>query len=529
MELRDYQREAVSAIRNEWNSGHNNTLLVLATGLGKTVVAASVIKGEVDGGGRVLFLAHRDELLKQADNKINKVAALPCSYEKADEHSSNSLAPVTLGSVQTLMRETRLKEFPQDYFSLIVVDEAHHVMADSYQKVVNYFQDTKVLGLTATPSRSDKKNLSKFFESIAYEYSLKQGIRAGYLCPIKAQMIPLQLDISKVEISNGDYAVGQIGSALEPYLNQIALEMLKYCKNRKTVVFLPLVKISQAFCNMLNSYGLKAVEVNGNSSNREEILKDFEEGKYQVLCNSMLLTEGWDSPSVDCIVVLRPTKVRSLYQQMVGRGTRPCEGKSELLLLDFLWMTERHDLCRPASLVAKDEDIENRINAKVEKGEAIDLLDAEEGAEKDVVQEREEALARELAEMRKKKARLVDPIQYAFSIEAEDLASYEPTFAWEMGPATPKQLEYLELHGIYPDEVKNAGLASLLIDKLKNRQIEGLATPKQIRFLENRGFLHVGLWSFDDASRMIDVIAANGWRVPYHIDVATYVPKGVRA
>ena len=192
-------------------------------------------------------------------------------------------------------------------------------------------------------------------------------------------------------------------------------------------------------------------------------------------------------------------------------------------------MTERHDLCRPASLVAKDEDIENRINAKVEKGDAIDLLDAEEGAEKDVVQEREEALARELAEMRKKKARLVDPIQYAFSIEAEDLASYEPTFAWEMGPATPKQLEYLELHGIYPDEVKNAGLASLLIDKLKNRQIEGLATPKQIRFLENRGFLHVGLWSFDDASRMIDVIAANGWRVPYHIDVATYVPKGVRA
>lgn len=529
MELRDYQREAVSAIHNEWNSGHNNTLLVLATGLGKTVVAASVIKDEVDSGGRVLFLAHRDELLKQADNKINKVASLPCSYEKADEHSANSLNPVTLGSVQTLMRESRLREYPENYFSLIVVDEAHHVMADSYQKVVNHFQDTKVLGLTATPSRSDKKNLSKFFESIAYEYSLKQGIRAGYLCPIKAQMIPLQLDISKVEISNGDYAVGQIGSALEPYLNQIALEMLKYCKNRKTVVFLPLVKISQAFCAMLNSYGLKAVEVNGNSSNREEILKDFEEGKYQVLCNSMLLTEGWDSPSVDCIVVLRPTKVRSLYQQMVGRGTRPCEGKSELLLLDFLWMTERHDLCRPASLVAKDEDIEERINSNVAKGDAIDLLDAEETAEKDVVQEREEALARELAEMRKKKARLVDPIQYAFSIEAEDLANYEPTFAWEMGPATPKQIEYLELHGIFPDEVKNAGLASLLIEKLKNRQIEGLATPKQIRFLENRGFLHVGLWSFEDASRMIDVIAANNWRVPYYIDARNYVPKGARA
>ena len=249
-------------------------------------------------------------------------------------------------------------------------------------------------------------------------------------------MIPLELDINQVGISNGDYAVGEIGSALEPYLNQIALEMLKYCTNRKTVVFLPLIKTSQKFCDLLNLHGLRAAEINGNSADREKILSDFEAGEYDVLCNSMLLTEGWDCPAVDCIIVLRPTKVRSLYQQMVGRGMRLAPNKTELLLLDFLWMTERHDLCRPSALISKDEEVARRIDKKMmDKESGIDLLLAEEESEHDIIQEREAALARELATMRKKKQKLVDPIQYAFSIEAEDLANYEPTFAWEMGPA----------------------------------------------------------------------------------------------
>ena len=151
----------------------------------------------------------------------------------------------------------------------------------------------------------------------------------------------------------------------------------------------------------------------------------------------MLLTEGWDCPSVDCIIVLRPTKIRSLYQQMVGRGMRLAPNKNELLLLDFLWMTERHDLCKPSALLSKDAEIAKRINQKMmDKESGIDLLEAEKDAESDVIKEREEALARELAAMKKRKSKLVDPIQYAFSIAAEDLANYEPAFTWEMGPAT---------------------------------------------------------------------------------------------
>lgn len=188
-------------------------------------------------------------------------------------------------------------------------------------------------------------------------------------------------------------------------------------------------------------------------------------------------------------------------------------------------MTERHDLCKPSALIAKDEDVAARIDKKIQDKESgIDLIEAEEESETEIVQEREEALARELETMRRKKQKLVDPIQYAFSIAADDLADYEPTFAWEMAPASSKQLEYLEKHGIYPESVTCAGMASLLIEKLKNRQIEGLATPKQIRFLERYGFLHVGLWMFEAASKMITRISNNNWYLPRGIDPKSYQP-----
>lgn len=525
MQLRPYQERAIEAINNEWNEGHKNTLLVLPTGTGKTVVFSKVVEGRVKDGSRALILAHRGELLEQASSKLKMASGLDSALEKAESTSIGSLLPVTVASVQTLSQERRLMQFPPDYYKTIVVDEAHHCMSDTYQRILKYFESANVLGVTATPDRADQRNLGQFFHSKAYEYSINQAVRDGFLCPVKAQMIPLELNITNVGISNGDYAVGEVGSALEPYLNQIALEMLNYCKGRKTVVFLPLVKTSQKFCELLNVHGLRAVEVNGNSKDREEILKDFEDGEYDVLCNSMLLTEGWDCPSVDCVVVLRPTKVRSLYQQMVGRGMRLAPNKTELLLLDFLWMTEKHNLCRPSALISKNEDIAKRIDKKVLNSEyGIDLLEAEDEAELDAIKEREDALARELEAMRKKKRTLVDPIQYAFSISAEDLANYEPTFAWEMAPATPKQLEYLEKHGIFPESVTNCGMASLLIEKLKDRQIEGLATPKQIRLLERYGFMHVGLWLFESASKMITRIANNNWFLPRGIDAKTYQP-----
>ena len=303
--------------------------------------------------------------------------------------------------------------------------------------------------------------------------------------------------------------------------------MAKYCKDRKTVVFLPLVKTSQKFRDILNERGFKAAEVNGESKDRAEVLEDFEKGRYNVLCNSMLLTEGWDCPSVDCVVVLRPTKVRALYSQMVGRGTRLFPGKDELLLLDFLWHTERHELCRPAHLICESPEVTKKMveNMEEETGVVLDLEAMEAKSAEDVVAEREEALAKQLAEMRKRKRKLVDPLQFEMSIHAEDLSSYVPTFGYEMAPPSEKQLKALEKYGIFTDEVGNAGKANLLLDRLNKRRNEGLSTPKQIRFLESRGFRNVGMWNFESARNMIDRIAANGWRIPHGIRASEYLPN----
>lgn len=524
-ELRPYQAEAKQAILAAWDEGYRKTLLVLPTGCGKTVVFSSVTENQVNKGHRVLIMAHRGELLNQAAGKLKEASGLDSVLEKAESTSLGSFLPVTVGSVQSLAQEKRLARFPNNYFQDIIVDEAHHCLSDSYKRVLDHFPDANILGVTATPDRGDMKNLGEFFDSKAYEYSMTEAIREGYLCPIKAQMIPLELDIADVGISSGDFSAGEIGNALEPYLHQIAAEMVNYCQGRKTVVFLPLIATSQKFCVMLNDAGLRAAEVNGNSDDRSEVLADFEAGKYDVLCNSMLLTEGWDCPSVDCIVVLRPTKIRSLYQQMVGRGMRLSPGKTELLLLDFLWMTERHDLCRPSALISKDEAIAKKIDERmVEDADGFDLIEAEEQAERDILAERESVLAKQLAEMRGKKRKLVDPLQYALSIAAEDLTNYVPTFAWEMAPPSEKQIAFLERRGIFAGSVRNAGLASLLIDRLQRRQQMGLATPKQIRCLERYGFRQVGTWAFEDASSLISRLAENSWRVPYGMTPALYRP-----
>ena len=528
MELRPYQAEAKAAVFEQWDKGSLKTLLVLPTGCGKTIVFAKVAEDCVRQGYRVLILAHRGELLEQAADKIKKSTNLGCATEKAEQTCLGSWFRITVGSVQSMQREKRLSQFSEDYFNVIIIDEAHHCISDGYQKVLQHFPSAKVLGVTATPDRGDMRNLGEFFESLAYEYTLPKAIREGYLSPIKAMTIPLQLDLSGVSIQSGDFKAGDIATALDPYLHQIADEMMKYCRDRKTVVFLPLVKTSQKFKEILNEKGFKAAEVNGESKDRTEVLKAFDKGEYNVLCNSMLLTEGWDCPSVDCVIVLRPTKVRSLYSQMVGRGTRLCEGKSYLLLLDFLWHTERHELCHPADLICEKKEVARKMTENLEEtaGCPMDLEEAERKASEDVIAEREESLAKQLQEMRTRKKKLVDPLQFEMSIQAEDLSGYVPAFGWEMAPPSDNQKQELEKRGILPDEIDNAGKANLILDRLHKRQEEGLTTPKQIRCLEKYGFQHVGTWTFEAGKNMIDRIAACGWRgAPRGVDPRNYVPE----
>lgn len=526
MELRPYQQAAREAVENRWEQGDDSTLLSIPTGCGKTVIFAKIAEDRVRQGDRVLILAHRGELLDQAADKLHTATGLSCATEKAEQSCLGSWLRVAVGSVQTLMRPKRLAAFPRDYFGTIIIDEAHHAVSDSYGRILNHFDSAKVLGVTATPDRGDMRNLGSVFQSLAYEYSLTKAIREGYLVPIKALTVPLKMDLTGVGVQSGDFKPGDLDSALDPYLYQIADEMAKTCADRKTVVFLPLVKTSQKFRDILCSRGFRAAEVNGESPDCAEILAAFDRGEYNVLCNSMLLTEGWDCPSVNCVVVLRPTKVRSLYSQMVGRGTRLFPGKTDLLLLDFLWHTERHELCRPAHLVCETAEVaESMTESAAEQGGPVDILEAAEQAESDVVQQREESLAKQLAEMKSRKRRLVDPLQFELSIQAEDLAGYTPAFGWEIAPPSEKQIGALEKWGIRPDEIECAGKAAKLLDRLAARRTEGLTTPKQIRLLEQRGFHNVGTWTLEQAKQMIDRIAANRWHVPRGVNPQEYIPE----
>jgi hypothetical protein len=296
---RPYQQKAAAAIHREWDAGNKKTLVVMPTGTGKTIVFASIVNDQVAKGEHVLILAHREELLQQASDKLKMVTGLETALEKAQSSALDSDKMVVVASVQTLSKQNRLMKYPRDYFGTIIIDEAHHTAAKTYKEILEHFIDAKVLGVTATPDRSDMKSLSDIFDSLAFEYKLPDAIREGYLCKINTKTIPVEVDISKVHISAGDFSAQDLGNVLDLYLDTIADAIVRECQNRKTVIFTPLVRISKRLCNILNKRNFKTAEVNGASADREDVLKGFDNGEYKALTNAMLLTEGWDCPTFE--------------------------------------------------------------------------------------------------------------------------------------------------------------------------------------------------------------------------------------
>lgn len=509
MKLRPYQETAVDSIFKSWEE-FQKTLLVLPTGTGKTVVFSKVaersLKNEND---KVLVLAHREELLKQAEEKINFATGLNCAFEKGAESAIDSFAPITCASVQTLMRESRLNRFSPYHYNTIIVDEAHHALGDSYQNILNYFSSAKVLGVTATPDRGDKRNLGQYFQDIAFESSIRDAIKEKYLSKIMVKTIPLKISLDEVKTTAGDFSADELGSAIDPYLEEIAKHIPK---DRKTLIFLPLIATSKRMTEILLSLGHKAEHIDGNSPDRKEILERFHTGECSVLCNSMLLTEGFDEPSIDCIVCLRPTKIRSLYAQIVGRGTRLCEGKENLLILDFLWQTTQHDLCHASHLIAEKKEIADMMTEIAEGGDVIDLETLEEEAKTSARQQREATLVESIKANFGKKSKLIDPIEYALSIHDDALEDYTPTFAWECERPTPAQMAVLLKMKFDANTITSRGYASMLINKLFGRRAAHLATPSQLKTLEKYGYQNIQEYSFEQASKCISEIANNGWR-----------------
>jgi len=500
--LRPYQESSVSGAIETFRE-FSRALGILPAGSGKTVVGAYIIKHFLEQGDSVLFLAHTNELCQQAADKLYAAIGITAQFEKAEQHADLD-ARVVVSSMQS-MRE-RCGKFAPDHFGLVIVDEAHRTLGASYQHILKHFHNAKVLGLTATPHRGDKKNLGRYYETTAFEETMPKLIRQGYLSPINIKSIPLDIDLSTFSNKDSDGELDEkFHDELTPHLDAAAKALAEEAPGRKTIAFLPLVETAEKFAKACRRQGLIAKCVHGLHPDREGILDKFQKGFYQVLCNSMLLTEGWDCPSVDCVFILRLVRSYTLYAQMVGRGNRICTGKQDCLLLDPLYLHEDLDLIRPAHLVSDNEEEVKRITEVLKKQPrggrkgTVDLIEAQSQA----ATERERKLREQILANKNRKRKSIDAMEYLLSIGGPSLAEYEPVFKWERKEATDGQLKLLSKFKIDTDTIKGRGHASKVISKLTARQRAGLATPAQVRFLSRQGHEDANEFTFEYASQLI--------------------------
>lgn len=506
MNERPYQNKSRENIRKGW-SQFSKQLLILPTGAGKTIVSAFITKEWVDSGKRVLFLAHREELLLQTIDKFSKAIGVIPQLEKA-EHRASLSAQIVVGSVQTFL--SRADRWPENHFDLVIVDECHHSISDSYQKVLTRFdKHSKVLGITATADRSDKRELGDYFENVAHEVPLFDLINSKFLCPISIKAVPLKISLSEVKQTAGDFDSRGLDSALAPYFDSIAEAIKLYAPGRKTLVFLPLIATSKSFTEVCIAHGLKARHIDGYSEDRREILAAFARREFELLNNAMLLTEGFDDPSIDCIVNLRPTRSRPLYAQIVGRGTRICDNKDGLLILDFLFQHEKHVLVRPANLIASsEEEAEEMMQVAYEKAESggvSDELDLQALAS-DCRSKREQKLKEELARKANRASKFISAEEFALKHHHMEIAEYQPTMKWHEEMVTEKQSKYIEEAGIDPETVKGKGQASAILDVYFEQKGKLPASSKQKWVLRQSG------WRSKDGLRGPDQATANDAR-----------------
>lgn len=356
--LRPYQHAGLEAIEGALARNIRRQCLVWPTGAGKTILFAVAIARR---GGRALVLVHRDELVQQTLDKLRLVAPdLQVGVVKAARNEVD--AQVVVASVQTLSRESRLQQLICA-FSTVVVDEAHHAVAETYRRVIEYTTGSRVpllLGVTATPDRLDRLGLEHVFDEIVHQVGLLELMRQGYLVDIRALRVVLRVDFDRISRRHGDLADGELADALENANapEHIAEAYADHARDRSGVVFVPSVALAYETAEALNAHDIVAEALDGTTpiDDRRAILRRLSDGTTQVVTNCMVLTEGFDEPRVECIVVGRSTASRGLYQQQIGRGLRPYPGKADCLVIDLVGNSDRHELVTAASLFGLDPD-----------------------------------------------------------------------------------------------------------------------------------------------------------------------------
>ena len=526
--LRDYQRDAVRSIHEAFTK-HRSTLLVMATGLGKTITFASIAK---HWPGRVLVLAHRDELIQQAQKKLRQLTGEHVEIEQASFTSSDGR--LVVGSVQTLCRPQRLARLASDRFGLVVVDEAHHSPAKSYKAILGHFSGARLLGVTATPDRGDGRGLKQVFESVAYKRDINDGIADGYLAPVRTAPIVVDaIDLSAVGTVAGDLNQGQLDAVMsaERALHGVVTPTMEQSGDRQTIVFTTSVENAHLLAEIFNRNrpgSARAVDGKTDIDERRRILAGHKRRDFQYLINVGVLTEGYDDPTVSCIAMARPTKSRALYTQCIGRGLRILDGigeiantdervaavaasaKPDCLVLDFVGNSGKHELISPLDILGGSVSDEVRRAARKLAVKRPGMLAGEALAEA----KRQVEEARRKAEAAKR-ASITAKVDYrvvtrdAFSV----LHMKDPGAQLGGEVASMKQLDYLQQKGVDIPANCTKAQASAITQSLFARQRQGLATYKQMRTLQRYGVDAVRM-SMGTASRILDSIAQNGWRLP---------------
>ena len=537
--LRDYQRAAVAAALREWEE-KQTTLVVLPTGCGKTLVAAEIARHFHPR--RVLFLGHREELIYQGARSIFEHTGLDTQIEMADMWADSTLfgaGQVIVSTIQTQVagKSCRMTRFDPNEFGLVIVDEAHHVTAGSYRRVLDHYKknpELKILCLTATPDRADEEALGQVIDSVAFDYEILDAIADGYLVPVEQQMVTIQgLDFSHVRTTAGDLNGADLAAVMEAEknLHGVASATLDIIGERKAIVFAVTVKQAETYAEIFNRHRPgRAGWVCGKTPKpeRQETFRKFAGSETQILVNVGITTEGYDNLAVEVIVQARPTKSRCLYSQMVGRGTRTLPGtidglqtaeerraaidasaKPSCLVIDFAGNSGKHKLVTTADILGgRVSEAARQLALKSADGKPVRMADELNLAEEELLRRarEEEERQREVA----RRMRLTAKVEYQkAAVDPFDLFQMTPAAtsrAWNHGQRlTDKQRAVLQRQGIDADSLPYPQ-AKQVLNELFRRWDANLCTINQAKILRQRG-VETAQLSRDEASRMIAEIA----------------------
>jgi superfamily II DNA or RNA helicase len=515
---RDYQTEARQAVMDGFK-GTQRGLMVLPTGAGKNYVACSLI--DAWAPKKCLFLADRNELISQPWDALLQFAGISAGVEKAENHCEES-DRVVVGSIQSMIR--RYESFRPDRWDYVIADEAHLSMSDSWQTVLKYFgTHAKVLGMTATPFRTDGQSLMKFYEAEFYRKTIDDLQTQGWLVPLEIENMTDGIDVNDLTIKKGvegkKFDEREVADRIEPHLERIARELLNRFSDRHTLAFLPVIEISKKFNEIALDVGLTSEHVDGKDPDRKGKLEQFKRGELQLLTNSQLVHTGFDAPKCSATLNLTPMFSTVRYQQIVGRSTRPLKGvvddprydanercvsislsdKPDSVILDPMWMFSEHGLILPESLSASSLEEALEIRAHRQQTSQTNL----QIAQGEFIRAREEEMLRKLQEQHRERQRREEGViavsEFAIRTGNHFLASYQPVYSRDSSPVSKFDKLLLKQRGIDPESVSCSGAASLAIRAANVRRAHRLAEVPAVGRLISIGIPPSEAWAMPAA------------------------------